>query len=330
MAEATPGALRLADRFAERLRCPACRESALDREAAGFVCANSACKTVFPIVDGAAVLIAEERSLFDHSDFTSRAVTTMDLRSAEERRDSFLTRLKRGLVGLVPSKSLSVTDFSAADALAAIESERPDPDVLVVGAGDAGYKGGAAANIVYSDVALGGLTQIIADAHDIPFAEQTFDAVVCVAVLEHVADPGRVVSEIARVLKPGGFVVAFTPFMQQVHMGRYDFTRFTALGHRRLFRDFGELKSGIANGPGMALAWSFEYFLSSFSETPKIRGALKILARVTTFWLKYFDRILARKAGAYDGASAFYFFGRLRDEPVSDREIVQGYRGLNS
>ena len=38
----------------------------------------------------------------------------------------------------------------------------------------------------------------------LPYPDETFDAVVCVDVLEHVADLKKVISEIARVLKPGG------------------------------------------------------------------------------------------------------------------------------
>ena len=55
------------------------------------------------------------------------------------------------------------------------------------------------------------------------------------------------------VYKDDGLVYADTPFMQQVHMGRYDFTRFTYLGHRRLFRKFEEIDSGAVSGPAMAL-----------------------------------------------------------------------------
>ncbi|MEM6898365.1 MAG: bifunctional 2-polyprenyl-6-hydroxyphenol methylase/3-demethylubiquinol 3-O-methyltransferase UbiG [Pseudomonadota bacterium] len=38
----------------------------------------------------------------------------------------------------------------------------------------------------------------------LPFDSDSFDAVVCVDVLEHVSDLAKVVSEVARVLKPGG------------------------------------------------------------------------------------------------------------------------------
>jgi ubiquinone/menaquinone biosynthesis C-methylase UbiE len=42
------------------------------------------------------------------------------------------------------------------------------------------------------------------DAHSLPFADNTFDVVYCRYLLEHVADAAQVVSEIYRVLKPGG------------------------------------------------------------------------------------------------------------------------------
>ncbi|HEY4003005.1 MAG TPA: methyltransferase domain-containing protein, partial [Candidatus Xenobia bacterium] len=44
----------------------------------------------------------------------------------------------------------------------------------------------------------------------ISFADETFDAVCCMDVLEHVDSPARVVSEMARVLRPGGLLAAYT------------------------------------------------------------------------------------------------------------------------
>ncbi|MFI4915662.1 MAG: class I SAM-dependent methyltransferase [Phycisphaerales bacterium JB060] len=49
-----------------------------------------------------------------------------------------------------------------------------------------------------------GFTPIAASGEQIPVTGASFDIVVCDNCLDHVADPGRVVAEIARVLKPGG------------------------------------------------------------------------------------------------------------------------------
>ena len=133
--------------------------------------------------------------------------------------------------------------------------------------------------------------------------------------------------EIHRVLKKEGLVYAETPFMQQVHGRQYDFTRFTQLGHRRLFRKFSLIYDGAVCGPGMALSWSWMYFLNSFSESKRIRSVLRVFAVVTSFYLKYFDYYLIKKTGTLDAASAYYFMGSKSDNSLSDHELLQSYRG---
>ncbi len=46
-----------------------------------------------------------------------------------------------------------------------------------------------------------------ADATSLPVEDESFDAVLCVQVLEYVHDPGRALAEIRRVLRPGGRAV---------------------------------------------------------------------------------------------------------------------------
>jgi len=181
--------------------------------------------------------------------------------------------------------------------------------------------------LIETDVALGPRTGLVCDAHDLPFAAETFDCVVAQAVLEHVLDPQRCVAEIYRVLKQDGLIYAETPFMQQVHGGRYDFTRFTPLGHRRLFRCFEELRSGASSGPGQALAWSVQYFCLGLARGRTSRLVCNALGRLLGFPWKYADRYFITREPALDGASGVFFIGRKSQSVLSDRDLVSQYRG---
>lgn len=55
------------------------------------------------------------------------------------------------------------------------------------------------------------LADVKMDVHDIPFADNTFDVVFCNHVLEHVTDDHRAMTEILRVLKPGGWAMLQSP-----------------------------------------------------------------------------------------------------------------------
>ena len=197
----------------------------------------------------------------------------------------------------------------------------------IVGAGMECLINNPQIKLIEADVAVAPRTNLICDAHDLPFKNESFDAVIAQAVLEHVLDPQRCVSEIHRVLKPTGLVYSDTPFMQQVHGREYDFTRFTYLGHRRLFRMFEQIETGISSGPGTALAWSLRYFLLSFFSNNTLRSAASIVARLMFSPLKYLDYYLVKKPGAKDAASAFYFFGSRSEQAISDRSLIESYEG---
>ena len=51
----------------------------------------------------------------------------------------------------------------------------------------------------------------VADIEKIPFPDNTFDGIVCLGVVEYLASDGPALTEMQRVLKPGGFAVITTP-----------------------------------------------------------------------------------------------------------------------
>ncbi len=205
------------------------------------------------------------------------------------------------------------------------------PRVLIVGGARVGNGlsfslDDARVEWVESDIRRSDRTNLLCDAHNIPFEDGSFDGVVAQAVLEHVFDPYQVVSEFARVLKPGGAVYSETPFLQQVHAGARDFTRFTHLGHRRLFRNFVEVDSGPASGPGAAFAWACQAFVMSFLSGKLSRRIAAAVTRVGLFWLKYADLVLIKRPGAFDASAAYYFLG-LKGGLLPDSQLLDNYRG---
>ena len=81
----------------------------------------------------------------------------------------------------------------------------------------------------------------------------SFDVVVCTEVLEHVLNPIRHSKEIYRLLRPGGRLVASTPFNFRIHGPLPDCWRFTEHGLRALLSRFTELEITALRTPGRPL-----------------------------------------------------------------------------
>jgi SAM-dependent methyltransferase/uncharacterized protein YbaR (Trm112 family) len=306
----------------EVLRCPACR-GLLEWSGEGCRCMGEGCRSAFPKARGVPVLIHEPQSVFRIAAFLNEEPTFFKPKSP------WRAWLSRRLPDLSHNLAARRVLRQLRDRL--LERSRR-PRVLVIGAGELGVGletllDEPAIEVLEVDASLGSRVQVVCDAHDLPLADGAFDGVVIQAVLEHVLDPVRCVAEIHRVLKPGGLVYADTPLVCQVHGREFDFTRYTRLGHRRLFRHFGELDSGISSGPAMALGWTMRYFLLSFSGRPWVRAAISGFSRLTLFWLKYLDYLLLASPAALDAAFAFYFLGEKREEILDDRELIRSYRG---
>lgn len=97
------------------------------------------------------------------------------------------------------------------------------------------------AEVVSMDARPG--SDIQGDIMKMPFADGSFDCVFCFETIEHVKNPFLAVSEIRRVLKPGGIFIGSTPFMHELHGEEYgDYWRPTRQAWKMLLQDFKDVE----------------------------------------------------------------------------------------
>ena len=113
------------------------------------------------------------------------------------------------------------------------------------------------ANVVEVEFALFRHTDIIADAHTLPFMDECFAGIISMNAFEHYHDPELVVAELMRVLKPGGWLVVQTAFLQPEHEYPWHFYNTTSEGMKRWFSAFNldELRVSENFNPLYALSW---------------------------------------------------------------------------
>ena len=308
------------------LVCPRCL-APLRARPGGFNCTMPDCPyrtpMAFPVAGRWPVLVDFERSVVDRGTLLAAPDGAMSGRPRPTGADGLPAPLRRILK---PPNRIAARNVDLL--LRGLPGHAAR--LLVVGGATVGNGVGAIyrdprVQVIGFDIVGSPVTQLIADAHQIPLPPASVDAVLVQAVLEHVLDPPRVVAEVHRVLRDGGLVYAETPFLQQVHAGAHDFTRFTASGHRYLFRRFEELAAGPVTGPGTQMLWSVDHLVRGLTRSALAGRATRALL----FWLRALDRLVPENY-TMDDATAFYFLGRKRDGEMPATEILAYYRGAQT
>lgn len=80
---------------------------------------------------------------------------------------------------------------------------------------------------------------IFGSAYDIPVKDNSFDSVLCSAVLEHLEEPSKAIQECNRVLKKDGIAIYSIPFIWHEHEAPRDFFRYSQFGIKHLFEKNG-------------------------------------------------------------------------------------------
>ena len=190
------------------------------------------------------------------------------------------------------------------------ESVPPGGRIIDIGSGSRRFW----PNVVTMDLVPRENVDCVADAQAMPFRDGSFDAAVSFAVLEHVAEPSKVVAEAFRVLRPGGLVYIDVPFLQGYHTdpeGCPDYWRFTLSGLRHLCRRFEPVEDGVSNGCASAFVWTLREMLAApVFHVPILGPAVRAAVGWFTFPVKYLDVFLVHARACKRAASGVYFIGR--------------------
>jgi len=302
--------------------CPSCKNEFTTKKNK-FFCNNKDCSQ-FGHVDylnnKKPVLIDFKNSLFSKTSLINSNA------SSSLKRSVYSGYLLKSLKNLLNGSNRTTTNnlINISERL----NKLNNPKILIIGGGSVGvgveilYKK-FHDNITSFDVYDSKFIDFIGDASSMPFNDNIFDFILIQAVLEHVYDPNLVVREIHRILKNNGLVYAETPFLQHVHEGAYDFTRFTVLGHRILFKNFEKISTGYIGGIGQSMLWSVEYFFRSIFRSKSIGKMFKLLF----FWLRLFEYIIPDSYNI-DGACGAFFYGRKnKKRQISLKQFIIEYNG---
>lgn len=166
-------------------------------------------------------------------------------------RFDFLDDELRARVGAVPTENVSAHGYDETLLQLIEQSRGPIVDI------GAGLRPEYRDDVLNVEIVPYPTTDVVAASEYLPFADDSFDLVISVAVLEHVRDPFAAARELKRIVRPGGRIFAAVPFLQPYHAYPDHYYNMTAGGLRNLFSDWEieRLDVPLSGGPAFALTW---------------------------------------------------------------------------
>ena len=165
---------------------------------------------------------------------------------------NYLSQALREMSGISDTNAVSAHGYDA-HGLALVEKYK---DGLVLDCG-AGRRDVYFDNVVNFEIVPYDSTDVVGVGEELPFKDNTFDAILSIAVLEHVKYPPRCAAEIMRVLKPGGELYCAVPFLQPLHGYPHHYYNMSHQGLRALFDPLEVIEQDVlpSTSPIFSLTW---------------------------------------------------------------------------
>ncbi len=163
------------------------------------------------------------------------------------------------------------------------------------------YIGGAGSDTpgyVNMDLEAAYGVDVVADAEQIPFRSGVFARIECDAVLEHVANPDKVMREMERVLAPAGYAHVVTPFCHPLHEYPRDMRRFTPSALEQMAGGLRVVERGWRTGPTATMLVFLLEYVKLWLPWGWLRAAAHGVLGWLLFPLRYLDLILLKRPEA--------------------------------
>ncbi|MBQ9377902.1 MAG: class I SAM-dependent methyltransferase [Schwartzia sp.] len=147
---------------------------------------------------------------------------------------------------------------------------------------------------------------IVSDILHIPEPDETFDAILCTEVLEHIPKPEEAIREFSRLLSSNGILILTAPFCSLTHFAPYHyFTGFNRYWYENVLRDDFEDITIIPNGNYFSYMAQELYRVDSMGKRYSQKG-LGLIGRIAK---KVLLHILQSMSLSDTGSSEVLCFG---------------------
>lgn len=148
---------------------------------------------------------------------------------------------------------------------------------------------------------------IISDITIIPEPNNSFDAIMCIEVFEHLPEPIKAIEEFSRLLKPEGHLIITAPFCSLTHFAPYHFYS----GFNRYFYETILLKNGFHIEELVENGNYFEYLAQEIRRVPSVtkKYSYKKFSPIHYIAQKWFLWILGKYSLSDTGSDELLCFG---------------------
>lgn len=206
-----------------------------------------------------------------------------------------------GTIGTKAYWTIAIQNWSFFKDMAPLIAEHVSGSVLDLGAGQMAWRTEltrASPNYQAADLEKTheDIEFIVDLTKTLPFDNDAYDTVFCCSVLEHLIDFSQALSEMHRILKPGGRLILSVPFLFYRHGDPHDYFRFTSYAIRHLAKAHGYELAVLRPTGGLAelVVNPVSMALSSALWKLRLRSSIGPLTRAMTAIVRWLDGMIDR------------------------------------